>query len=251
MSPLDSLTASIRPLRDRLAAHEVYARVGSIGALRVFMEHHVFAVWDFMSLLKALQRGLSCVEVPWVPRGDGRSRRLINAIVLAEESDEDGRGGVASHFEMYRDAMIEAGADMGPIAWFLQQISMEIPALDALAAAPAPARRFTEHTLKVAMGGSLPMVASAFALGREEVIPTMFRALVDRTGGLGRFKYYLDRHIDLDGDEHTPMALAMLSTVCGDDPGRWREAREAARSALEARLSLWDGVVSAIDARGL
>jgi len=251
MSPLDSLIASIRPLRDRLAGHEVYRRVGSIGALRVFMEHHVFAVWDFMSLLKTLQRGLSCVEVPWVPRGDGPSRRLINAIVLAEESDEDGRGGVASHFEMYRDAMIEAGADLGPIAGFLQQLSMGIPALDALAAAPSPARRFTERTLRVAIQGSLPAVASAFALGREEVIPTMFRALVESTGGMGRLKYYLDRHIDLDGDEHTPMALRMLSTLCGDDPTRWREAREAAGGALEARLELWDGVVEALDARGL
>src|SRR5580692_5286740 len=110
MSRLDHVFASVRPLRDRLLAHRLYAEIDSPETVRVFMEHHVFAVWDFMSLVKDVQRRLTCVDVPWTPRGDRSSRRFINEIVRSEESDEDGRGGFTSLFELYLDAMRQAGA---------------------------------------------------------------------------------------------------------------------------------------------
>ena len=85
---IEKLKAAITPARDRVVTHPLYSALDSHEAIVTFMEHHVFAVWDFMSLLKSLQRNLTCVEVPWVPTGPTGSRRLINDIVLVEESDE-------------------------------------------------------------------------------------------------------------------------------------------------------------------
>ena len=85
---IDKLKGDIRSTRDRVIGHPLYSALHDNRAINIFMEHHVFAVWDFMSLLKSLQRNLTCVEVPWVPTGPTGSRRLINDIVLVEESDE-------------------------------------------------------------------------------------------------------------------------------------------------------------------
>src|SRR6478735_771827 len=115
----DQLNARLDPLRKKLLDHPVYARIADVDAVRTFMEHHVFAVWDFMSLLKALQQRLTCVTVPWTPQGHRLSRRLINEIVLEEESDEDTRGGYISHFELYRAAMKQCGADTSRVDAFL------------------------------------------------------------------------------------------------------------------------------------
>jgi hypothetical protein len=253
MTDLDRLLISIRPLRDRLLSHPLYARIDSLPALRCFMEHHVFAVWDFMSLLKALQRDLTCVTLPWTPRGEGLGRRLVNEIVLAEESDEGGQGGFASHFELYLGAMRQAGANTKPVETFLTELAAGRSVNEALerAGAPLPSRQFVRATWQIIESGSTAAVAAAFALGREEVIPEIFRAIVCRLreeepGRLDPFHRYLERHIDLDGDEHAPMALRMLTSLCRDDHALWAEAASAASDALRARLTLWDGVVAAL-----
>ena len=255
ISRQEELVESIRPLRDRLLRHPLYSSVETASGLRVFMEHHVFAVWDFMTLLKALQRGLSCVQVPWVPTANREARRLVNEIVLAEESDHDGQGGFASHFELYLDAMRQARADTSPIERFVEAIregSPVEPALDS-SEAPSAAREFVRTTWGFVESGSIAAVASAFTLGREELIPDLFRGLVAslearEPGRLGLFRHYLDRHVELDGDEHGPMSLRMLASICGANPTRWRDARFAAVTALEARLALWDGVLAEIQA---
>jgi hypothetical protein len=254
MSRLEQLVGSIGPLRDRLLRHPIYPSIATAEGLRVFMEHHVFAVWDFMTLLKSLQRSLSRVELPWVPTPDREARRLINEIVLAEESDEDGRGGFASHFELYLDAMRQAGADVGPIGRFVGAIREGESIESALESSGAPraSRAFVGTTWGFVDSGSIAAVASAFTLGREELIPDLFRGVVAsldarEPGRFRLFRHYLDRHVELDGDEHGPMASRMLASVCGDDLARWRDARFAASTALEARLALWDGVLQAIE----
>ncbi len=254
MPAFEQIQDSLRPLRGQIVGHPLYARINSPQALRRFMEHHVFAVWDFMTLLKALQRELTCVNLPWRPAGDPTSRRLINAIVLAEESDEDGRGGFASHFEMYHEAMKRAEADTRPIDRLIALVARDMPVSYALkeAQVPAPAARFVETTWRIVAGGSLPAIAAAFTLGREELIPDLFRSVVS---GLAKnadsrfllLDHYLARHIELDEDEHSPMAFRMLGTICGENPARWEEARSAAEMALKARLELWDGIAEGLD----
>lgn len=249
------LQSSLAPLSAPLLGHPIYARLRSLEDVRGFMSIHVFAVWDFMSLLKALQCELTCVEVPWVPRGHPFARRLINEIVLAEESDEEVDGAEpASHFEMYRAAMAEAGADASGIDDFVERVRAGEDVRDALERAPVPrpARRFVAQTWAVVERRSLPALAAVFTIGREDVIPAMFTQLVTdlsrrHDGRLSRLIAYLDRHVHLDGDRHGPMAARMLEAICGEDEAAWTSARSASADALEARVALWDGVLADIE----
>ncbi len=255
MNPhLTTLEARLAPLNAQLAHHPLYRSFETLADLRLFMGTHVFAVWDFMSLLKTLQRGLTSVEVPWTPSPLPESRRLINEIVFGEESDLF-QGRPVSHFELYRTAMLECGADTAPIDRLLAALAEGAPWRDALAAcgAPAPAVHFVETTFSIIETGKLHSTAAAFTFGREDLIPEMFRGFLrdqdQMLGGqLSTFRWYMERHIEVDGDAHGPMALRMVAELCGDDPQKWHEATEAAVEALEARVALWDGVVSLLQA---
>lgn len=256
---LENLQESLRPLREQLIKHEVYTHIETLSDLCIFMQNHVFAVWDFMTLLKALQRHLTCVEIPWVPQGKSLSRRLINEIVLAEESDLLENAAIdkysnspvyISHFELYLSAMDQCGAETSKINYFLDLVRSGYALPEALEKAQAShhVRIFVETTWKIVQSGSVSAIAAAFTLGREAVIPEMFEAIVAEQKRqldkpLGLFGEYLERHIALDGGEHMPMALQMLSEVCGNNDDKWKEALFAARTALQARIALWDSVV--------
>jgi hypothetical protein len=253
ISPIETLEARIAPLRARLAAHALYAEIRSAAQLRTFMESHVFAVWDFMSLLKALQGRLTCVHVPWRPTQWPESRRFINEIVLGEESDLF-EGRAISHFELYLEAMRESGADLGAISALLTQLAAGSGKFDLeTCGAPEAARKFVGSTFSLIESGGLHQIAAAFTFGREDVIPEMFRSLVhDLNAKLGgqfaKFQWYLERHIEVDGEDHGPLALRMVSDLCGEDEALWEEAALAAESALNARLALWDGILASLNA---
>jgi hypothetical protein len=249
-SPLQAIEGRLAPLRQQLTDHPLYSRIRTINDLRVFMESHVFAVWDFMSLLKALQCALTCVRVPWTPSAYPASRRFINEIVLDEESDVfDGR--TVSHFELYVEAMRECGANVQPVLVLQQELACAVSldgALDRIHA-PAAARSFVALTFAVIDEGRPHAIAAAFTYGREDLIPNIFRSLVrdlDRqlSGRLRKFVWYLERHIELDGDDHGPLALRMIEDLCGDDSDKWSQVAAAAESALRARLALWDGIAA-------
>jgi hypothetical protein len=259
-SPVDrralALRDAVRPQQQGLANHPLYARLSSLETVRLFMEHHVFAVWDSMSLLKALQAELSCVQLPWIPKGDPELRRFVNEIVLREESDED-LDGVRSHFETYLLAMWEAGADTRSIDAFLVQLraGRSVPNALAAAEAPRPARSFVAATWQMASSGEAHRVAAAFALGREELIPDMFLTALDHLdqsegGCLQRFRHYLSRHGELDRQLQGPAALRMLTALCDDEPELWKEAGTAAREALLSRKALWDAILDATNKAG-
>jgi hypothetical protein len=210
----------------------------------------VFAVWDFLSLLKSLQRNLTCVQVPWVPSGPTGSRRLINDIVLVEESDELGHGFI-SHFELYLDGMREAGANTTHIDTFISLLrsGQAVPGSMRTAVVPRPAAEFVETTWHLIENAPVHCQAAAFAFGREDLIPDMFdqiAALNGQTGTLGTFVDYLRRHIQVDAEEHTPMAMQMLADLCGDDDVKWRQCEETINLALAARTRLWDGILGEI-----
>jgi hypothetical protein len=218
------------------------------------MEHHVFAVWDFMSLLKALQRLVCCVDLPWVPPLDPGSCRLVNEIVLGEESDEDGQGHHSSHFELYRLAMQECGANVGPIDRFVAAIRGGSTLPEALRAVEVPesVRQFVVTTFSIIEDANPAAIASSFTFGREDLLPDVFRRILAESGSTpsGRwdaFRYYLDRHIEVDDGQHGPSAERLIGRLCGDDPTRWQAAEDAAVRSLEARMTLWDGVCDRLD----
>ena len=240
--------------RIRLISHRLYRLVNSAARLRRFMESHIFAVWDFQSLLKAMQQRLTCTTVPWLPSADAEARRLVNEIVLDEESDELPEGGSASHFELYLDGMRQAGADTGPIDRLLARLrsgAMLDQALDACGGPPA-AIAFVRRSFAVIEFGSTPAIVAAFTYGREDVIPDMFRHLVGTLaesdpGAWGRFRYYLDRHIAHDDEKHGPVCRRIVARLCGDDPAVWDEASRTARECLESRIALWDAIATDLE----
>jgi hypothetical protein len=253
LNPLQKITDRLAPLRSALLNHPLYAEIDRLEALQGFMQHHVFAVWDFMSLLKALQRRFCCVEVPWLPAADPQACRFVNEIVLAEESDEDGRGGHLSHFELYRRAMIQCGADTAAIDGFLDELRREVSLNTALAGPHVPdaARRFVRQTFRIIDGGDPCAIAAAFTFGREDLLPDVFQRIVaalnrESGGKLELFEYYLQRHIGLDSDEHGPMATRLLESLCGSDDSRWAIAEQTAVDCLIARQQLWDGIHAVI-----
>ena len=250
---IKELQAQLQPARQRLVDHSLYYRIQSLDDLRVFMAYHVFAVWDFMSLLKALQRDLTCTTLPWVPTGNPATRRLINEIVLEEETDLDPEGRATSHFELYLRAMRECGADTAPVQRLLAALAegASVPAALAAAQAPAAVQEFVKQTFAVIAAGQPHAVAAAFTFGREDVIPDMFRHLVADLGQrfpgqLDTFIYYLNRHIQLDEETHTPLAQQMVRDLCGTDPARWQQAAEAAQQGMAARVAFWDGIQAAL-----
>ena len=248
---VERLKEAVGPARGRVVGHSLYHRLDDLESVQLFMQQHVFAVWDFMSLLKSLQRNLTCVQVPWVPQGPATSRRLINDIVLIEESDELGSGFI-SHFELYLDGMSQAGADRTAIDAFLGLIRRGTPVLTALKEARVPdaAAEFTTRTWEFVETAPVHCQAAAFAFGREDLIPDMFDKVVAVNRDLGNrldtFVDYLERHIQVDSEEHTPMAMQMLADLCGQDDGKWRECEETVNTALAARTRLWDGILATI-----
>jgi hypothetical protein len=202
-----------------------------------------------MSLLKTLQQLLTCVQVPWVPVGTPNTRYLINEIVLGEESDVDEHGVRMSHFEMYVKAMQQLGASTSGIHAFLEDLQKGIAIHDVIKkqVAHPKVQAFLEFTFEVVATQKAHVVASVFTFGREDLIPEMFMSLVKELSTshpekINPFKYYLERHIEVDGDHHSHLALDMVSRLCGSDASKWEEATTASIKALELRIGLWDAI---------
>lgn len=258
-APRDSfatMVANVQPARDRLLAHPLYLRVADSRSLKTFMRNHVFAVWDFMTLLKSLQRRLTCTEIPWLPPPDTIAARLINQIVLSEESDEVTPGRYVGHLHLYLAAMAEVDADTRPIRDLIASLRQGALLEEVLPRLPilATTRRFVLHSKAIAYRETHE-TAAAFLFGREDVVPEMFQRIVndlDRRGSAcDAFRRYLKRHIDLDGGEHQALAGQLLRGLCGNDERKWREATAAACDAIEERIRLWDGILAVINADDL
>ena len=246
----------IAGFKDRLEQHPIYTAVNSVERLRCFMEHHVYSVWDFMSLIKYLQNAVAPASYPWLPTGDPDVRRFINELVLEEESDQivpgsDSEHEFTSHFELYCGAMTEIGADTRPVLNFIESLKkQDIMASLENKEVPAASRKFTWQTFAFIEADKPHQVAAALALGREHIIPCMFRSFLKNLGVTEKdapaFHYYLNRHVHLDEDFHAPLSLRLLNSL-SDDEQKQKEAITAAESAVTARLEFWDGVLEKIE----
>jgi len=250
--PTERILDATADLRSRLLQHEVYQRVSSVDSLRIFMQDHVFAVLDFMWLLKRLQSSFCCQAVPWLPPSNPSLARFVNEIVLGEETDSDGAEGYCSHFELYLSAMSEIRASTHRVEALTTALRNGKTVDQALLASGAPEHvvRFVKFTYEIASSSPACDVASVFCFGREDVIPEMFQRLLQSFENSGmqipRLSYYIRRHIELDGDQHGPLTRQMVRTVCVTEQDV-ESAIRAAQKALEMRIQLWDGVVSTLN----
>ena len=241
----DSLEREVHELRRSLSRHPLYAELRGPHAVRQYMRVHVYAVWDFMSLLKRLQRELTCVELPWRPSPHSKFvTRLINEITLGEESDLGPDGEPCDHFTLYLRAMIELGVETRPVLRFVETLNY--------AALPGPVARFVHHHIELARSGSVQQVAGAFLYGRETLIPEMFEGLLASLHATEcpRLRYYLERHVELDGNEHAQLASRCLDELCGMNVDLRTSALRAGLQSLRLRVQLWDYALSSIQQPG-
>lgn len=245
---------NIKDDRELLVSHPLYDHINDIQDLKKFTEGHIFAVWDFMSLLKALQINLTCTTIPWLPGKNPETRYFINEIVLAEESDLSNDGKHLSHYELYLRAMEDIGSDINKIKDFIFRLQKGDNLQEAICELIVDQRikEFLNFTFNCIEGGKAHIIASVFTFGREDLIPGMFTSILKNIqskfpeADLENLIYYFQRHIDLDGDEHGPLALRMIEEITGDDPDKWQEVKIAAKEALAKRLGMWDAIFESL-----
>lgn len=208
-----------------------------VNQLKRFMENHVYAVWDFMCLLKAMKDLSYSPTTRWTPtprwtppKISYQSMRLINEIYTCEETDEY-NSGYASHMEIYLQAMKEVGADTKPFLNFLETLDVNL--------IPEPAKEFVLNTLTIIDTGELHRVVSAFAHGRELAIPEMFTKILDDLRlPAPTFRYYLSRHIAVDGENHGPASMLLLQEVA-DTPEKQSDVDSVRIQCKQSREKLW------------
>jgi hypothetical protein len=252
---IDSINNNIQGYKNQLLAHSLYEKVKTIEDLHCFLENHIYAVWDFMSLLKALQNKLTCTTTPWLPIGNPQVRYLINEIVVAEETDLAFDGTRQSHFEMYLDAMQQCGANTKEINAFLENVKTTQNIFVSIKQSDLHpnVKAFLDFTFRIIEEGKAHKIAAAFTFGREDLIPSMFTEILKNfqtnfpETDLSKLIYYFERHIELDADEHGPMAMQMITELCGTNEVKWKELEEVSIEALEKRIGLWNAIEEQVE----
>lgn len=244
------INSEIQNERNLLLNHPLYKKINKLNDLKTFLEGHVYAVWDFMSLLKALQQKLTCTTIPWFASENPETRYLINEIVLAEESDLAIDGTRLSHFEMYIDAMEASEANAKTVLNFINEVRNGNSIFEVIQQSELHPniKSFLNFSFEVIERGKTHEIAAAFTFGREDLIPDMFTEILRNfqinfpETDLSKLIYYFERHIELDADEHGPMAFKMIDYLCGDDQTKWKEVLAVSKEALEKRYLLWNAI---------
>ena len=246
---VEQINNSIHPYRKELLNHSLYSKIEDISDLQKFVEIHIFAVWDFMSLLKSLQLNLTCTKTPWLPNKNSETAYLINEIVLAEETDINQKGNRISHYELYVDAIKSFGAETRNMDDFILSLKNK-DIFEAIKDANIPnkVKKFLKFTFEIVKEGKPHKVAAAFTFGRENLIPSMFTEILRNfqinfpEKNISELIYYFERHIELDEDEHGPMALQMVIELADNDPDKWKEINDVSVEALKRRIELWNAI---------
>ncbi len=226
-------------VQQELIEHVVYKDLMNIHNLRIFMGYHVFAVWDYMTLLKGLQRHITCTRVPWKPSTYPKELiRLINSMVLEEESDLDQNDQACDHFSLYVRAMEEMNADSKPIKSFLKNLDTDILS--------TPLKECMQFSINIAQNYPLHILAGVFYFGREQLIPRIFKPYLEGVTSYPAgtltptLSYYLRRHMDLDGNQQVARIMKLLDVACMDSPKAYQEALSYGIQACLLRKKLWD-----------
>jgi hypothetical protein len=251
-----SVTVKKMILEEHISAmkqHKVFKMIDSIEKLGTFMQWHVFAVWDFMSLLKRLQKELTGSSLPWIPPKDSEMARLINEIVLGEETDVLPDGSPISHFDLYLNAMKEVKASTHWIDHFILELKTGKEMSQTLANLPIPnaIKEFVIATLTTASQRDVFEVLGSFFYGREDVIPGMFQNLLNswsiKSENAPMFVYYLQRHIELDSDEHGPALQKIIDKITKNEPEKLTRILDSAILAVQNRVKLWDALLAELN----
>ena len=251
-SNIKKISNDLSDLRSILKSHDLYKSLHSLEDVKIFMENHIFAVWDFMSLLKSLQNQLTCTSVPWIPIGNPVLTKFINEIVLGEESDFNELNEPKSHFEMYLEAMDQINAQKTEIKFLIKNIKSgkNIAHSIELLNIHDAVKNFVQYSFEIIETKQIHKIASAFTYGREDIIPDMFIAIINEVDPKNtkypKLKYYFDRHIEIDGDLHGPLSHKMLIELCGDNQKKWNEVYIVGKNCLENRIQLWDSILDQI-----
>ena len=260
-NPLDN--ANLKEHQARLHAHPLYAAVNTIEATRLFMERHCFAVWDFFLLIKDLQRDITNTRRFWTPCADVNAARFINEIVIGEETDDSNVDGqYLSHFELYVKAMDEIGANSQPIKDYVNSVSKMTDdentyehiekRIDA-ANSPAYVKKFNKNTCQ-AIFRTIPYTAGQFFFGREDPIPQMFTKIVktldDCKVDCPTLKWYLNRHIEVDGSFHGPKTAHLITHLGNKYDPEFKDIIQGAVDAIQHRIWLWDGILEEVNKLG-
>ena len=254
---ITKISDDLSDLRNDLKYHPLYKSLHSLEHVKIFMENHIFAVWDFMSLLKALQTKLTCISIPWVPSGNPTLTRFINEIVLEEESDFNELNEPKSHFEMYLEAMDQVGAKQITIESILKDVNSGKNIENSIESLNihSSVKNFLQYSFQIIHSKQIHKIASAFTYGREDIIPDMFISIINEVDPQNekypKLKYYFDRHIELDGDLHGPLAQKMLINLCSDDQKKWQEVYVVAKKCLGNRIKLWDSILDQIEQKSI
>ncbi|NKB46888.1 MAG: DUF3050 domain-containing protein [Legionellales bacterium] len=252
MYGIEQLTQKLSPLTLKINHHPLYKSIHTVHHVRLFMEQHAFAVWDFMCLLKELHRRLVSTAAPWFPPKDALSANLISSILVEEEGDVTEDGTYASHFDIYLTAMKKVGADTTSIETMLNLLSQGVSVENALDQLPlnAATKNFVKSTFSF-FTLETHELAAAFVYGREGVTAEMFTPLLSQLKAeiasnheqqFSTLIYYFERHIELDGEEHFPKAIQMLANLVNGDESKLRQVEAAAIRALTARLHFLTGI---------
>lgn len=244
---IKNLNSEVVNFKTTLQKHAVFNRIQSLSGLRIFTTYHIILVWDYMSLLKSLQTQLTCIQTPWKPVQSPYIRFLINSLVLKEESDIAADGNYASHYEMYRHAMQEMGADVSLMDNLMENIECEIPVFSAIekSSIPGPLKDFLEYTFYVIQKAPIHEQAAVLCYGREgfghHLLLKLLEPMQEKYAGqLNSFIYYLRRKNEINEKYHTQLSGILLQELCGDDTLKWQQATLAANQSLRNRLRLFD-----------
>lgn len=233
--------------------------IATMDQLRLFMQHHVFAVWDFMLLLKALQQQVAPSGLPWLPSRHPRAAGLLHQLMAEEECDclpaELGGPCHLSHFEIYLLAMEEIGADVAPIRAVLQVVSRDgLEAALNHPAIPPPSQRFLAATQLVIRSAKAHLLAAAFCYGREQLVSDLFRTLRDQLLAADLqapiLLWYLERHISLDGNSHGPLAEQLVLELCMNQPSSRNEVALLRTRVEQDRALFWGEIARMLESSG-